>query len=270
VGSSNSSLVKVLEVGPTIEYLGGKEERRCLAFRPYSIGSDMRVWDKFITETDKQVFAAGGYGTRGTLGKCPVLLIVDVTYAFTGDIDEPILDSITKWHTSCGDRAWAAMPYIRQLIEAARAKNLPIFYSRGFDDRADGLASGLWRNSRVAEAAPASIPFGSQEIVREIGPELSDVVIQKAAPSVFFGTPFDAYLAALGADSIIICGTTTSGCVRATVVDAFSSGLRVVVAEEACFDRGEASHAIALFDLNAKYADILPTNEVVDYIHTVS
>jgi maleamate amidohydrolase len=94
-------------------------------------------------------------------------------------------------------------------------------------------------------------------------------VITKTSPSVFFGTPLDAYLNALDVDSIIVCGTTTSGCIRATTVDGFARNLRVAVAEEACFDRGEVSHAIALFDLNAKYADVMRTDEIVDYIESL-
>ena len=229
----------------------------------------MRVWDEYLTEADKALIAMRGGGNRLGLGRRPVLLIVDVTYAFTGDKDEPLLDSITRWHTSSGDRAWRAFPYINELLTASRAKNLPIFYSKGFDARPDGFGAGLWRNVPAARRAPVP-DLDPQEIVREVAPQSRDVVIRKPGPSVFFGTAFASYLTSLGADSVIVCGTTTSGCVRATVVDAFSSNLRVLVAEEACFDRYESSHAMALFDLNAKYADVLPTSEVVARIEALS
>src|SRR5690606_2891095 len=85
----------------------------------------------------------------------------------------------------------------------------------------------------------------------------------------FSGTPLKSFLTLLGADSIIVAGTTTSGCVRATVMDAFSENLRVVVAEDACFDRAQASHAINLCDMNAKYADVVATREVIEYIEGV-
>ena len=75
-----------------------------------------------------------------------------------------------------------------------------------------------------------------------------------------------AYLTLLGADSVVVVGTTTSGCVRATVVDAFSLNYRVILAEEGCFDRSEASHALSLCDMHAKYADVVPTAEVLAYI----
>jgi maleamate amidohydrolase len=227
----------------------------------------MRVWDEFLTESDRDVYAASGYGTNLPFGRRPVLLIIDVTYAFTGDKDEPILDSIVKWHRSCGDRAWVAIPHISRLLEAARSKNLPVFYSTGFDARPGGLGKGLWRNSRADEAPPTDA--GPQEIIGELAPEARDIVIQKTGPSAFFGTALATYLTSLGADSLIVCGTSTSGCVRATAVDAFSSSLLVTVAEEACFDRYQSSHALALFDMNAKYADVRATSEVVDYIEAL-
>jgi nicotinamidase-related amidase len=81
-------------------------------------------------------------------------------------------------------------------------------------------------------------------------------VIKKQKPSGFFGTNLASYLTLFGCDSLIVVGTTTSGCVRATVVDAFSLNYRVILAEEGCFDRSEASHAVSLCDMHAKYADV--------------
>jgi maleamate amidohydrolase len=92
-----------------------------------------------------------------------------------------------------------------------------------------------------------------------------DIVIRKQEPSGFFGTNLASYLTLLGCDSVIVVGTTTSGCVRATVVDAFSLNYRVVLAEEGCFDRSEASHAVSLCDMHAKYADVVSTAEILTY-----
>ena len=77
------------------------------------------VWNKFLTERDKAVFEASGYGTRGGFGKRPALVIIDVNWAFCGDRPEPILESIKRWRNSCGEDAWAALPYIRSLIDKA-------------------------------------------------------------------------------------------------------------------------------------------------------
>src|SRR5438093_1179149 len=104
------------------------------------------------------------------------------------------------------------------------------------------------------------------EIVDEIAPEPHDIVVLKQKPSGFFGTNLLSYLVLFGCDSVIVTGTTTSGCVRATVLDAFSNNFRVTVVEEACFDRSQASHAINLCDMQAKYADVLPVQEVKRYL----
>ena len=90
-------------------------------------------------------------------------------------------------------------------------------------------------------------------------------MIKKQKPSGFFGTNLASYLTLLGAASVIIVGTTTSGCVRATVVDAFRLNYRVILAEEGCFDRSEASHAVSLCDMHAKYADVVSTAEILSY-----
>lgn len=103
----------------------------------------------------------------------------------------------------------------------------------------------------------------ANEIVAEIAPRPGDIIIEKNKPSVFFGTLLASYLVDLHADSLIVCGTTTSGCVRATVVDAFSYNYKVTVVTEATFDRGEASHWVNLFDMDHKYADVTPLSEVL-------
>ena len=107
--------------------------------------------------------------------------------------------------------------------------------------------------------------------VREIIPDakFGDVVVSKRYASAFFGTPLATYLNDLDRDTIIVTGATTSGCVRASVSDAFSYGYKVVVVEDAVFDRGEASHAINLFDMDQKYADVLPSEKVTQYLETL-
>ena len=95
-------------------------------------------------------------------------------------------------------------------------------------------------------------------------------MVRKKKPSGFFGTDLASYLTLLGCDSVVVTGTTTSGCVRATAVDAFSLNYRVVLAEEACFDRSEASHAISLCDMHAKYAEVMKVAEVLSYFDTIA
>ena len=230
-----------------------------------------RIWDKFLTDRDKAVFAASGYGARGGFGKRPALIVVDVSWAFCGDKSEPILESIKRWRNSCGAESWPAIDRIRELIDIAHARNLPVIYTTGFQ-RQDGWDAGSWgwKNSRSGEdsAVPATDLDGNA-IVDVIAPESRDVVVYKQKPSGFFGTNLASYLTLLGCDSVILTGTTTSGCVRATAIDAFSLNYRIAIAEDACFDRAEASHAIALCDLNAKYADVLMTGEIIDHLGTL-
>lgn len=227
-----------------------------------------RIWDRFLTERDKAVFAASGYGVRGGFGSRPALLVIDVSWGFAGDKPEPILDSIKRWSNSCGAESWDAIAAIKQLAEGFRAKGLPVIYTTG-QNRADGwdVGSWAWKNSRTGESLPVQMQdLDANEIVSDITPMPQDIVIYKQKPSGFFGTNMTSYLTLLGCDSVIVTGTTTSGCVRATVLDAFSLNYRVAVAEDGCFDRSEASHAINLCDMNAKYADVVPSSDILAYI----
>jgi nicotinamidase-related amidase len=234
------------------------------------------IWNEFLTERDKEVFARAGYGQRQGFGKRPALLIVDVNYNFCGDRPEPILESIKRWRNSCGEEAWTGVKAIKRLLAAGRAKGLPVIYTTGVR-RPDNWDSGswAWKNNRTRERASASTSasttgLSGDVIVPDIAPEPRDIVIHKQKPSAFYGTPLVSYLTLLGADSVILAGTTTSGCVRATVLDAFSNNYRVTLVEEGCFDRSQASHAINLCDMHAKYADVVKLEEVVAFIGTLA
>ena len=166
------------------------------------------IWTKFLTERDKAVFAAAGYGACGGFGKRPALLVIDVNYAFCGDKPEPIVESIKKWRTSCGEDAWEAMPYLRALIDKCHEKGLPVLYTTGVrrDDNWDG-GSWLWKNNRGAERPKTAVTnIDGNEIMAEIAPGPQDIVIHKQKPSGFFGTNLASYLQLLGADSVIVTG----------------------------------------------------------------
>jgi len=234
-----------------------------------------RIWDSYLTERDKEVFAASGFGAMADWGQRPALLIIDVNYAFCDEDSKPILESIKKWRTSCGEDAWTAMPVLQRLIDTCRGRGIPVIYTTG-TRRADNWDSGSWswKNSRRQEEARAPILTSDgrdgNEIVDAIAPGPRDLVVRKHKPSGFAGTPLHSYLQLLGCDSVIVTGTTTSGCVRATVLDAFSLNFRVTVVEDGCFDRSQASHAINLCDMHAKYANVLPGADVIDYLNTLS
>ena len=229
------------------------------------------VWTRFLTERDKQVFAAGGFGARQGYGKRPAVIVVDVNYHFCGDRPAPILESIKRWRASCGEEAWQGIAAIRKLLAAARERGLPVIYTTGAR-RDDGWDAGswAWKNPRTNEK-PTTEHGGldGNTIVREIEPQPRDIVIPKHKPSAFFGTPLLSFLVHLGVDSLLLAGTTTSGCVRATAVDAFSNNYRVAVVEECCFDRAQASHALSLCDLHAKYADIVGLDDAVQFVKSL-
>ena len=226
----------------------------------------MAIWDDVLTERDKQVFQKAGFGQRQGLGERPAVLVIDVTYAFVGDRPEPILQSIERYRNSCGEEGWAAIPHIRALLDGARQAGVPVVYTRVADRRTVGDA-GRWegKNSRATEDLDEQRRRGN-EIVEEIAPREGELVLAKSKPSAFFGTPLLSYLIDWKVDTLLVAGCTTSGCVRATVVDAFSYNFRVGVVAEACFDRGQTSHKISLFDMNAKYADVISIGEALEYL----
>jgi nicotinamidase-related amidase len=228
------------------------------------------IWSQFLTPRDRAVFATAGFGARMGFGKRPALVVIDVNYDFCGDRPEPILESIKRWPLSCGEEAWSGVSAIRRLIDAAHGKRIPVIYTTGVrrPDRWDS-GSWSWKNGRQDEPRRASNLNGNA-IVQEIAPGPSDIVITKQKPSGFFATPLQSYLTLLGCDSLVVTGTTTSGCVRATVIDAFSNNYRVAVVEQGCFDRSQASHALSLCDMHAKYADIVDVDETHAFLKSLA
>jgi len=224
-----------------------------------------RAWDRFLTERDKRVFEAAGYGVRAGFGERPALLVIDASVNFTGERPQPILEMIKTWHNACGEEGWVAIGHIRRLLAACRERDLPVIYTTG-ERRPDGFDLGSWglKNARFLE------DFEREErgnaIVPDIAPLPGELVIKKQKPSAFFGTPLLSHLVELKIDTLLVTGVSTSGCVRASVIDAFSYNYRVVVIEEGCYDRSQASHAINLCDMNAKYADVVSVDEAIGYV----
>lgn len=225
----------------------------------------MAIWDKYLSERDKAVYGKAGFGERGGLGDRPALVVVDVNYNFCGDKPMPLLESIEQWGTSCGEEAWDAIGGIVQLLAAARDRRIPVFYSTGLRIGSSDFDRGRWSDKNRRGNEGRRNPRGN-DIVDEIAPLPHEFVINKSKPSAFFGTLLAPLLVDLGVDSLIVCGTTTSGCVRGTVIDGFSYNYHMAVVEECTFDRGEASHAINLFDMNQKYADVMSLDETLAYL----
>jgi nicotinamidase-related amidase len=208
----------------------------------------MNGHEPFLTDLDKLVFPRTGYGARVGFGGRPVLLIIDVSYSFCGEEPLPILEALDLYHNSCGERAWTAIAAIERVIDAARAKRIPVIYTTGYDYSIAGdFGLGRWADKCAGETADQH--ERAQEIVAPIAPHAHDIVMRRTMPSAFFATNLVSYLINLKADSVIVCGVATGGCVRASVVDGFSHSYRMIVVEDGTFDLIEASHWVNLFDM---------------------
>jgi maleamate amidohydrolase len=229
----------------------------------------MAIWDDATTERDKLVLKACGYGRVRGLGKRPALIVVDMNYNWVGDRREPVLESIKRIRHSCGEEAWDAVSVVRKLMDKARQKNIPIVYTTGVGAETNYESRRKpWKNDRHDEDETKAFSQ-RMEIVKEIAPQPSDIVIHKLKPSGFFGTPLQSVLNDYGVDTLLVTGGSTSGCVRATVIDAFSYNYFVAVVEEGTFDRIQLSHKANLLDMNIKYADVMSAGKVADYLDSL-
>ncbi len=224
----------------------------------------MKPWDGIISEDEQKAYRAAGFGRPSGWGKRPALLIIDVQYRTVGTVSRPFWDSIKEFPTSCGEVGWKAVANIAPLLAEFRRNKWPVLYPHV-------APKASYDGGRLAEKVPAimSIPAKGYEFVAEVAPLDGDILIPKKHPSAFFATAMASHLIDLGADTLVVTGCTTSGCVRGTVVDAFSYNFRVVVPQECVYDRSAASHAVNLFDMSEKYADVMPTAEVIQRLKAI-
>jgi nicotinamidase-related amidase len=216
------------------------------------------IWASYLGEADRAVCEVAGYGAAGTLPARPALLVIDMTRDFCGPVGADALEAARAVRTACGPAAWAAVPRIAAVIAAARAAGAPVIYTRRDAAR---LAARRGKTSRGAEDSAAG-----NKIVAPLAPAPRDTVLGKPKPSAFWATDLDARLADLDCDGVILTGCTTSGCVRATAVDAYNRDLPCLLVADAVFDRFAASHAMALFDLQAKYAELTDSAGAVELL----
>ncbi len=204
--------------------------------------ADGGPWDGILSPEEVQVYDRLGYWrTARDPGGVPALVLVDLENNFTGDRPEPILESIRRYRYSCSPHAWQSLPSIRRLLDVARAERLPVLYTRGADDPSDPTPDER-RNGR--------------EIVVPVAPAAGEPVFEKRAASAFYAGGFLPHLIRAHVDTLVVCGCTTSGCVRATVVDSAAYGFRTVVVADCVFDRAALPHRVNLFDMHAKYAAV--------------
>jgi len=214
---------------------------------------------EFLTEEDRQYYEKAGWGEDFEVGKKPAVLVVDMTRAFVED----------RFPLGCSKTGIPAAQSIARLIEIARQRATPVFYSTGYANRKPA-EKGCWMHKGTEKRSTDAMDSEeAHEIFPLIAPMQDDIVFAKAKPSIFFGTQLVSMLNFLYVDTLIITGMVTSGCVRATVVDAFSYNYRVIVPEECVADRCQVAHQINLFDIDSKYGNVNPLDEVLAYLETI-
>lgn len=216
-----------------------------------------RIWEDLLSEQDKRVIEKAGYDKDGAsswesrgAGENPMVLVIDVQELIVGD-DVPILEAVEEHRTAMGEIAWDAVDRIADFLEFARGNDIPVGYTR---------------------VVPSSYDDPDHEdlaIVDPVAPEPGETVIDKSYASAFYGTDLLARLNRNDVDTLVVVGNSTSGCVRATTVDAQQHGFDVVLPQECIFDRIEASHKIGLLDMWMKYAEVLETAEVEEYLENM-
>lgn len=223
-----------------------------------------KPWEGFIPPEDEAALRAGfGEASRPMeAGERPALIIVDMTRAF--------VDS--AYPTGWSETGYPAAAANEQLLHAAREAGIPVFFTKSRPESAPAPTAaerGRWKHRAARQAVDSSLPAGDV-IVDQLTPAQGEVVINKGGkPSAFFGTPLASLLTYHRVDTTIITGMVTSGCVRATAVDAFQSNYFVVIPHECCADRSQISHRVSLFDMHMKYADVVETGEILGYLSKI-
>lgn len=215
-----------------------------------------RWWEEVFSAEEREIYRAYRR-ERGTPfpWHASALVVIDATHAFLGP-RLPTVQACRQVPTACGLPGWQAVPQMAALLGAFRAAGLPACYSR--QDRSGEESMG----GATAGAARGAGP-GADEIVAELRPAPGDLVIAKPKASAFFGTGLTAYCIRNHVQGIVLAGGTTSGCVRATALDACSYGLDVVIASDGCFDRSRLSAAVALFEMDVKSGRVMTSAQVI-------
>jgi len=203
----------------------------------------------FVPDEDRRYYEKSGFGERMGWGTRPALLVVDMTRRFT-------MGEHALGRTDTGTEAVEA---VGDLLTVARDRALPVVFTRGASGPDARDRTGVW----LKKISVADDREDGDEIDSRIAPRDGEIVIEKSAASAFFDTRLSSLLRFRGVDTVIVTGMVTSGCVRATVVDACSYNYHTIVPRECVADRAEVSHEIALFEMDLKYADVVPLGEVV-------
>jgi nicotinamidase-related amidase len=210
-----------------------------------------------MSESTQQTYAELGFGHRQGIGRRPALVVVDFCHGFT--------DPASPLACGCDD----ALVATARLLEAFRARGLAIAYTTVIiDERTEKIAAAFIAKAPALRALRPGTRW--VEIDERIAPADDEPIIDKVFASAFFGTALSSMLTAAGSDSVVVVGASTSGCVRATAVDALQHGYRVVVPRDAVADRAPGPHDAALADIDAKYGDVMDADEVIAQLPPVT
>ena len=209
-----------------------------------------------MTETLDQNYARAGYHTRQVWGKRPALLLVDFAQAYF-DPASPLFG---------GEGCATALSHAKTLLAQARSTKTPVIFTevRYIAGGADGGV--FFRKAPPLKVLEWGNPLG--ELTPDLARHPDEIMVIKQYPSAFFGTSLAATLTSMHIDTVLLTGLTTSGCVRATCVDAMSHGFITLVVGDACGDRADGPHRANLFDMSAKYADLITTTEAAEYLNS--
>ena len=224
-------------------------------------------WDELLSPEDRAVLERGRWARRAGFGSQPALLVIDAQYYMAGVRGAP--DNASKYPLACGEAAFAAIDQIARLLAASRAAGIPVFFTRYVVDPVNDDVGMFHRKIGAGIGRGDNLYFAGShgaEIVPELRPLPTEIVIDKKKYSAFFGTPLLALLIDRRVDTCIIVGGSTSNCIRAAVIDAMQYNFFTIVPEQAVFDRLPISHKINLFDINRSYGDVMPVDEVLAYL----
>ena len=219
-------------------------------------------WKDVVSPEALTIYKA--YERETFVGRNPALLAIDLyNLAYDGG-PRPVHELQKDFPSSCGEYAHAAIAPTQRLFKAARAAGIPIVYTTQ-ETRGEAFPTRVVATRRVSNRTNER----SWQIKEEFAPQPGDLMIYKQRASAFYGTPLVAHLQMMGVQSLIMCGESTSGCLRASSVDGYSNGFHVTIAEECCYDRHLLSHKINLFDMHHKYCDVMHTYEVVAHLNSL-
>jgi len=197
-----------------------------------------------------------GFGGRGGFGRRPALVVIDMTLGFT-DPESPLACDLE-----------GPISEIQKLLEVAREAEIPIVFTTVAYRESDKLTAAAFID-KVPALLILEAGTSWAEIDPRIAPKETEPVLNKLFASGFFGTGLSSLLTGAGVDTLIITGASTSGCVRATAVDALQYGFRPVVPREAVGDRNEQAHEANLYDVDAKYGDVVPVRDALEYLEEI-